>query len=70
MIYKRLRTVVKSQRSFDHLVGARKQRCRYGKAKGFRGLKIYHQFNFGALLDRGSAGLARLRIFPAYIPCC
>jgi hypothetical protein len=26
--------------SFDHLVGAGKQRCWYGEAKGFRGLEI------------------------------
>jgi hypothetical protein len=36
--------------SFDHMVGATKQRERHGDAEGFGGLEIDNQLNRGGLL--------------------
>src|SRR5450631_4114332 len=38
--------------SFDHLVGAGKQRRRHGEAECFRRVEVYRQLELGALLDR------------------
>jgi len=54
--------------SFDHLVGAGKQRCWYGEAKGFRGLEIDHQFERRALLDGEVSRLSSLENFSDIYP--
>ena len=48
--------------SFDHLVGARKQRWGHLNTERLGGLEIDDQLEFGRPLDRKSAGLAPLRI--------
>src|SRR5262249_16709757 len=40
-----------SSHSFDHLVGAAKQRKRYGKAEGLGGFQIDYQLDLGAVLN-------------------
>jgi len=42
---------------FDHLVGAAKQRKRYGKVEGFGGFRIDHQLDLG--LIRGPADIVK-----------
>jgi hypothetical protein len=48
--------------SFDHLVGAGKQRRWDVDAERLGGLEINHQFEFGRQLDGKSAGFSPLRM--------
>src|SRR5215469_675718 len=42
---------------FDHLVGTRKERWRYGETKRFGGFQVNHQFELGRRLHREVSGL-------------
>jgi hypothetical protein len=45
---------------FDHLVGAAKQRERYGNIERLRGLQVNNKFDLADLLDRQVGGLLAL----------
>ena len=50
----------KSAHLFDHLVGGRQKRLRYGQAERLRGLEIDHQLIFEWFLHRQVCGLLAL----------
>ena len=50
---------------FNHHVGARKQRRRYGEAERPGGLEIDHELEFGRLLDRQIGRLVTPENLPA-----
>ena len=42
---------------FDHLIGTRKERWRYGETKRLGGFQVNHQFELGRGLHREVSGL-------------
>src|SRR5262249_16873832 len=47
----------------DHLVGTGDERLRKGESERFRGLEIYHQLEFGRLLDRKIGRVSNFEYF-------